>query len=971
MNFKVIRKYLSRPPSCWRASFVGMFLGVALSSPSVHAAAPEALTNIGNTATATFTDSDGKASTVTSNPVVTVVQQVGAFSLDGVTGLSTNIINNKTGVAGGNIYAPHVLTNTGNGKDSFNISIGTGSGQFSKVEVYADDGTGNPTGAALCSSLTAAACTVTSPVSIPGSNGTFKFVAAYTIPAAAISVSSPFETSTLTVTPVPASAALYAVGTVTAKDSVNLTTSAAFNMSKSIGTPAVSAPLGGTWPTASRGGKASTGTNCPTTWSASFSSSATCIYTVYTLTFSNVGGGAGRFALSDTLPSGLTYVSGSAVWSSGGGSALTDAAGGDPAGIDFLYEPALTRMTAVVSSIRENVTQTLSFVVLVNPTASTGNGSTTNTANYSSIDAIGATVSSPGSLPSKTGSTPYSVFGSYGVALGSAVSSSSNAADTTAGTPNATVNDTTTVASLQAGGTAKFRQTVYNTGNATDTINIAVNLNNFPAGSTYFLYGSDGATPLNDTGVTDGIRDTGPVPAYGQVTIVVSVTLPIGLTVGPVTYSAIVTATSKSDSTKSDTTRDSLSTVTAGLVDLTNTATGNGRAGSLTDGDVGPGPSPRPTVINTANPGIPTAFNLFIANNDSIDHTYNLAASSSSNFPGTLPPNWTVRFVAGSGASCAASSPVITDTGSVSSGRNIAVTACVTAPATQVAVFEKYIYFKIIATTATSDGFFASDVITDAVTVVVASTYSATIVGHNLGQLSSPGTTTYTHSLQNTGNQACGPYTLEVKFPSDAIGWTSAVYIDTDNNARLGKDDVLVTGPITTPLLPGADKALSFLVRIGAPAGLSPGASSKAVISAVFGGVNSCGTVSVTNISSITAGAIRLSKLQAVDAQCRGIADAALAATSIQVKPGGCILYEVTATNDGIAAVSNLTINDSAPSYTTLSASQPAVKCAAVNVSGNSPVYSASGKTVSCGSPTNTVNPGGSVTLDYSVIIDN
>ena len=947
-----------------------MFLGFALASPSVHAAAPVALTNIGNTATASFTDSDGKASTVTSNPVVTVVQQVGAFSLDGITGLSTSIINNKTGVAGGNIYAPHVLTNTGNGQDSFNISIATGSGQFSKVEIYADDGTGNPTGAALCSSLTVVACALTSPVAIPGSNGTFKFVAAYTIPAAAISVSSPFETSTLTVTPVVASAPLYAIGTVTAKDSVNLTTSAAFNMSKSIGVPAVSPPLGGTWPTASKGGKASIGTSCSTNWSASFASSANCIYTVYTLTFSNVGGGAGRFALSDTLPSGLTYVSGSAVWSNAGGTALTDAAGGDPTGIDFMYEPATTRMTAVVSSIRENVTQTLSFVVLVNPSASTGNASTTNIASYSAIDAVGATVTAPGSLPSKTGSTPYSVYGSYGVALGAASSTSSNALDTAMGIPNTTSNDTTTVSSLAAGGTARFKQTVYNTGNASDTFNLTVNLNTFPTGSTYFLYGSDGATPLNDTGVTDGILDTGPVPAYGQVTVVVSVTLPIGLTVGPVTYSAIVTATSKGDSTKKDTTRDSVSSVVAGLVDLTNTSTGNGRAGSLTDGDVGPGPSPRPTTVNTTNPGVATAFNLFIANNDSIDHTYNLAASSSSNFPGTLPPNWTVKFLAGSGSSCAAATPAITTTGIVGSGKSLAVTACVSPPAVQDAVLEKYIYFKVLATTANSDGLFASDVITDAVSVVIAHTYSATIVGYNLGQLSSPGTTTYAHSLQNTGNQACGPYTLQVTFPVDAVGWTAAIYLDKDNDAHLGKDDVLVTGSITTPLLPGADKALSFLVRIGAPAGLAPGASSKAVISAVFGGANSCGTVSVTNISSITAGAIRLSKLQAVDALCRGIADSALSASSINVKPGGCILYEVTATNDGIAAVSNLTINDAAPAYTTLSASQPTVKCAAVNLSGTPPVYASTGKSVSCGGLSNSVNPGGSVTLDYSVIID-
>ncbi len=965
------RKKLASP--VWWSGAGTMALGLMFGGSAVFAAAPPALTNIGNTASASFLDSSGKPNIVTSNPVVTVVQQVGAFALDGVTGPTTTIINTKTVTAGGTVYAPHVLTNTGNGSDSFNISVESANKLFSKIEIFADDGSGNPSGAPLCSTTGSAICTTSAPVTAAGGNGVYKFVVAYTLAATATTGATPYDSATITVTPIAASTGLYATPSASAKDAVNLTTGAAFTMGKSISAPAVAAPGGGAWPAAVVGGKASTSATCQTTWSSTLASTPTCTYTVYTLTISNIGAAAGRFAMTDQLPAGLTYVAGSAVWSSAPGTALTDASQGDASGIDYQYSGG--KIAAVVASIAPNVSQTLSFVVLVNNTASVGTASTTNIGYYNSGDA-GPTATSnvPGPVTTPTGTTPYTVSGSYGVVVGAVSSTSVTALDAVPGTPNGTPSDTTTVAQAVAGSLIKFEQKVYNTGDSTDTINLTVSPGSFPTGTTFFLFSADGATPLYDTGALDGVLDTGPLPAGGSTTVVVAAFLPSGLPVGVVNYSAVLTGTSQSSPQRKDATLDTLTSISRGLVDLTNTAAGNGTAGATANGDVGPGPSPAPTTVNTTTPGTPTGFNLYVANNDVAARSYTLAASASPNFPGNLPANWTVKFVAGADNACLPATAGITETGSIASNGQAVFTACVTPGPQQGAVTALKIYFKVVATTANNAGVVGSDTKTDAVTVnpSTAARFAALLVGSNTGELSSPGSVVYSHILTNTGLETCGPYTLQVALaPADIVaGWTYAVYLDLDGNGQIGAGDQLVTGQITTPLLTGAANARKILVRIGAPGGLPVGTTGLATVTAVFAAPNSCGSPSVVDLTTVTTGSIRVYKGQALDQTCDGVADATPAPAQLDVKPGSCIYYHVTAVNEGVAPVGNLTVTDRAPAYTTLSATQPTVKCSATNITGTPPVFATVGTEVSCGSSANVLNPGGTVSLDYTVIID-
>lgn len=960
-----------QPRKTWAGAAI-LTLGFLFGSSGVMAAAPPANTIIGNQASATYLDPNGASQLATSNLVQTTVQQVGSFTLDTVSSVTTTVINTKTGAAGSTVYAPHVLTNTGNGTDTFSLSIAAPASPngFTQVQVFADvNGDGLPDSTTpLCTAVPTAACNVTAQT-VAGNNGVFQFVVAYSIPGTATTSSFTSPVSA-TITATPTTTALYAVGNTSAADvdHVNLTTGAAFNSTKGLNVPAVPwSANGGVWPTASASGPRSAA-SCLATVAGATTPSAGCVYTVYTLNFSNTGAAAGMFAIKDTLPAGFTYVPGSAVWSNAPGVALTDAALGDSTGID--YQASGNVVTAVVSSLGANVSQTISFVVMVNSTAAIGTSTTTNTAMYNPIDATGSTSSAPTGVTSPTNPASFTVTGTFGIVLGSAAGSSTTAIDTSAGVPNATANDTTTLANAVAGSTVKFTQTVFNTGNSSDIVNLTAALGSFPAGTTFKFFAADGLTPLIDNN-SDGVVDTGPIAAGLSATIVVAATLPSPAVIPTGPFSAIVTGTSTGDSTKSETTRDTITALVGVLVDLTNTASGNGVSGTTGNGDVGTGPSPSPTTTNSTAAGTGTVFTLFVKNNDTVANTYSLAASQTTSFPGSLPAGWTVKFVA-SGGTCATVA-AITTVAVPANGGQTQVEACVTPPASQVAVTAQFIYFQIRSTLTTSTGAIAMDTKTDAVTVTIAATYSATLTPNNNGQVAPGGSVVYAHTLTNTGAQSCaGPYTVAAALPPADVsaGWTTALYIDNNGDGMIDAGDTLISGSIAGPLLASGTQKL--LVKVFAPGGATAGATDTATVTVTFpAGATSCGTPSATDLSTVVTGQMRLDKLQALDTACTGLVTP-VAATALVAKPGECIVYKIVATNQGAAPVTQMSINDAVPAYTSLTgATQPGTRCSSVNttpVLANSN-YVSTASTVSCGTAA-TVQPGGSATLMFNVKVN-
>src|SRR5690349_14063331 len=139
------------PRSPWDVltrGIAGLFIAILLSWVGVpaHAAPPPAGTSISNQASATYSDGSGVARTVTSNLVQTTVTQV--YSLT----LTASGAQNAT--PGSVVYYPHTLTNTGNGTDSFNLAGVSGATAFTmtNVLIYADNGSGQPTGSPITSS---------------------------------------------------------------------------------------------------------------------------------------------------------------------------------------------------------------------------------------------------------------------------------------------------------------------------------------------------------------------------------------------------------------------------------------------------------------------------------------------------------------------------------------------------------------------------------------------------------------------------------------------------------------------------------------------------------------------------------------------------------------------------------------------------------------------------------------------------
>lgn len=935
------------------------------------AVAPPANTIISNQATASYKDNAGVQQVATSNTVQTTIQQVGSFTLTPPTpGTGTPLAGwTKAGAAGSTVVMPYTLTNTGNGADNFTITVTeTGAtNDFANINVYADvnqDGVADST-TPLVGPLTGNGATgTTAAIAIPAGSS-YSFVVTYGIPATATGVWS----NTANVTATAGTPLLYTTSALVRNDVVNLTTVAAFSANKSIGAPAVAAPAGAPLLGA---------------WGAAPNSGPVLTKTVYTINYVNNGAQAGNIYIKDILPAGLTYQTGTAVWSSAPGTALSEA-GADPAGIDFAQ--AGQTIEAVVANVGPGQTGTLSFQVQVAAGATVGTATTTNTASYTEATCnVTATIAACSAAPQvNTGAAPFTVLATYDGVM-TATGTVGTGQDTpTNGTPNAPGVDQRTVASMVPGGSTQFAFTVFNNGNATDTFKLSTGTSTFPAGTLFSWFAADGVTPLQNTAGGVGV-DTGPIAAGGSVVVKLQAYLPLSAPAGVgLNHSVITLATSVGAPTELDAAKAVVTDVLTGVVDLLNSLAGT--PGS----DIGPGTA---TVVNsigvtaggagnnstmTAGSGaVPgpegsAVFMLVVKNNDTGALTFNLSASSTSVFPGNLPAGWTVGFYSDAAATLA-----ITNTGAIAAGGSATVYAKVTPPvSTAAGTFD--VYFQAESTTnAAMTGAIARDYKRDQVVVAADGSYSMNLSAANALQVSPGNSATFAHTLTNTGVNACGQggTALNIAVTGLPAGWTSAIYLDNGSTIGVidGTDTLVTTGTIPSVAAAGTS---NLLVRLFAPSGAAAGdvASATVTVSDALAPAG-CGTVSVVDTATVvTSGQMQVVKTQSIDVLCDGTADNALAGTPISgAKPGECIQYQVVATNAGTSNVQNVSLNDVVPSFTTWHATQPAVACettaADVVALVRTPVAgTAAGTTMTCGTVVNLI-PGGTITLRYAVQID-
>ncbi|MEO7401061.1 MAG: hypothetical protein ABIV07_09900 [Polaromonas sp.] len=827
---------LSHFVSHWISAFAVAVL-LALMAVVAHAAAPPAGTSISNQASASYTDGSNVPRSVTSNVVQTTVAQIASVTLASS--------GTQNGTPGSVVYYPHTLTNTGNGTDTFNLTAVSGTAGFTmtNVLIYADNGSGQPTGPAITSTGALAL------------GSTFKFIVVGTVPTTVTSG----QTNVITVT---GTSGLDATKKDTNTDTTTVTSNAVVTLTKAASVSSVPAGTGST--------------------------------ITYTLTYTNTGNStATAVALTDVLPAGLNYTAGTARWSvTGATTVLSDtgaSSGTSPNTITSGYTSGTKTLLFTLAQVTAGQSGTISFNATV--AAGTAPGVINNTATSSYNNGSTTATGTSNTVPVTVQQT-------------AAVTMTSPPANPGPAAPGSTVG---------------FSNRVTNNGNGVDTFNIVITTSDYPTGTTFQLFKSDGLTPLVDTN-GDGIVDTGPVNANEYYDVVLKATLPPNAPSGG-PYSVTKTGTSVVDPTKTSSSVDTLTLVAGAKVDLTNnTVLGVGVPGN------GPGPEGSPVLTQTTNPGTTSIFILVANNTGASPDNYNLAASTLSTFASpSLPSGWTVSFKAdGGGRSCATTGATITNTGPVAAADAAVVCAVVTVPAGSPAATTQ-LYFRVLSPTSSS-----TDIVHDALTVNAVR--SITITPNGTGQTYPGGSYVYSHTVTNTGNVVEGNggatpvSTVTLTTVNNQSGWTSTLYLDLNNDSLLDAADPLISGDLSA-VIAGLNPGQSVRVfnKVISPSGALLGAVNATSVTVTT--TNGTYTAAVppasvaTDSTTVIAGNLTLVKNQALDTACAGpVGGTVYSSASLSAKPGECVLYRIVVTNVGSVNATSVVVTDSVPSYTTLSA---------------------------------------------------
>lgn len=949
----------------WRAAAALVAVSQLVVPVASVAQVPSASSVIQSRASASYIDFDGVTQVATSNVVQTTVQQVGSFT---VSAGST-----KSAASGAPVTVMHSITNSGNGSDTFQIEVTNPAlNPFASIDVFADadaNGLADSTTSLLPAPITVAgAVGTTGNISVAG-GGTYSYVVVYTLPTTAgVGWSGAASVKVTAGTP-----ALYlpALPTATVTDTINRTTAAAFSAALTHSAPLVAAAGGGSW-------------------GATPSSGVQGTATTYTFNYTNNGSTAGQIYLKDVLPAALTYQTGTAVWSSNPGLALTEAGafGGASPTDQIAFKVTGQTVEALIKNVQPGESGTLSFKVVVGVAATFGTHTSVGSFSQEACTAADLTIAA-GGTGCGTGTTnvsaTFTVLPVRGVKLGPVQ-------DVTPGTPTAL--DVVTMPNVVAGGSVKFTIPVTNNGNQSDTFKLSLDptaVPAFPAGTTFIWFYADGLTPLQNS-VGGSAVDTGPVAALTTVNVVLQANVPSNATVANganLTIKAL--ANSFIDPTKVDAVNVTVTNVVAGLVDVTSTLAG-------TAADIGPGAVLNTVTqslsVNAGSPGYSSsallnaqagsaAYDLYVHNYDSAPLTFSLESSLTTTFPGNPPAGWTVRYyLFNTDVATSVAGAQIT-TIAVANGAVGRVLAVVTPLSSSSAVTALDVYFRARSTTVTAtSGTIANDFVRTQITVTTPGTRSFILSpAGSIRQIAPGSVVDFPHTVLNNSSQACGtalvPMTVTATMSPAQTGpdpWKVVLYLDNGTTVgQIDSGDTLLTSGNLGAALAGNSEA-RLLVRVYSPSSGAPGGSGVSVTLKVedLAPTTLCGVQSLTNAVSVTVGQLEVTKFQVHDPSCNTVTEPTLG-TLISAKPTECIVYRSVVRNNGTAPVSNVSLHDVVPPFTTYSVGQPAVQCestgltpAANTVTNNTAVDG----TLYCSSAANSLIPGGTITLRYRVLIN-
>ncbi|MBV7308763.1 DUF11 domain-containing protein [Acinetobacter sp. CWB-G5] len=631
------------------------------------------------------------------------------------------------------------------------------------------------------------------------------------------------------------------------------------------------------------------------------------------LTYFNNGNNSGVVNISDLLDTTqLTYVTGNENWN---GQALNSATGSnDPTGINYYLDTDGKTIRAQITNVPANAQGYIEFRVRV---ARTAPGEIPNFAN---MDYDHDGLSTTANLTTQSNTAVLNIKPIYGVVINADVNSVSG-------------TDLLTKSAVSSGGSVSFENYVWNTGTVADRFNLSFASHNLPIGSVLEFYRADGVTPLFDSN-NDGIVDTGTLDAGAKLPIIVKITFPADyVDTANTTYNIVPKAQSITDNTKTDTVQDRTSLIqstASRLVDLINSpeTTANGTG----NGNVSNGGSPWKILAGVNNQTV--VFPLTVRHTGQAT-AYSFSADADNNFATVALPSdvSSVRYFASSTTDCSVLGSEITSTRLLNNGESQLYCAVVEIRADAKSTTQPIpIYFKVasssLPTSAPNSGY---DVIQNAITINSNASQGGVSLEPDLrGQIAPGGSIVYTHTLKPWGTSVLSG-TDNLSVANDRTGFTTTLYYDANNDGQLDASDPIIQNlSIVNASILSSKAPIRIFNKVENTAYNTVGVVNTSIISLK----NSAGTIldTATDITTITTAPVRLSKLQAKDNNCDGVADGAYTSNVLPITrnsdgAGQCVLYQLTVKNLGASAIGRFNFYDYTPEAMVMSKAPSCTSC--------------------------------------------
>ncbi|HRB56560.1 MAG TPA: hypothetical protein PLR05_01100, partial [Acinetobacter johnsonii] len=370
--------------------------------------------------------------------------------------------------------------------------------------------------------------------------------------------------------------------------------------------------------------------------------------------------------------------------------------------------------------------------------------------------------------------------------------------------------------------------------------------------------------------------------------------------------------------------------VAARIVDLVNSpeTTANGAG----NGNVSNGSSPWKTLAGVNNQTV--VFPLTVRHTGQAT-TYNFSADADNNFATVALPSdiSSVRYFASSTTDCSVLGAEITSTRLLNNGESQLYCAVVEIRADAKSTTQPIpIYFKVasssLPTSAPNSGY---DVIQNAITISSNASEGGVSLEPDLrGQIAPGGSIVYTHTLKPWGTSVLSA-TDNLSVANDRTGFTTTLYYDANNDGQLDASDPIIQNlSIVNASILSSKAPIRIFNKVENTAYNTVGVVNTSIISLK----NSAGTIldTATDITTITTAPVRLSKLQAKDNNCDGVADSAYTSNVLPITrnadgSGQCVLYQLTVKNLGASAIGRFNFYDYTPEAMVMSKAPSCTTC--------------------------------------------